>query len=513
MQLEVTSHLCLGYSSGLINIAVQLLTPFLYFVLLGMTWVLRYSVLRILAYRRGAAEAGQDEGVRATRSAAHHERKMSCENSVHVNDLARPLLVDVPDPEPGLELHALSLAGSAHGGVMDGHAGGQLQRTPAASVRASLSPRQLDSPASPIDLHPSPPSRFRNFLSHLGPTPLSETTTDGGSGVSLTPPDAPGLGDMAEGSSPARVQYRLHHLSPADKAKLKLLRRHHMFRRALYLLCVFSYEALTEQALQIFNCVTVCHYGQVLADFPQIHCDESQAYVAFRLFAILILCFTVAFPVGLVIWWYRNRCRFHEIDFRARYDVLYGDYVPAKQWWLAQELARRAVSVAVYVGLFLNLGMRQYILAVVCLIFLVFHMVCLPLKSALDNFLETLSLGVLSYVAVTVASEGVSQNAVDGMHDFVIVVLAILTACAVAEGLHLAHQFIRMRHHRRAVWEQAHSSESSQNRSPFRRNVDAQAADTELPDCLRPVPMWGCSEMGLDEDEVDDWMEDYVIVR
>ena len=73
------------------------------------------------------------------------------------------------------------------------------------------------------------------------------------------------------------------------------------FLRALEFLLLFSYESLTEQALQLINCVGVGSCGRVLAEYPDVFCPTDSSYVPLLVVAILILVYSAIFPVFLFL--------------------------------------------------------------------------------------------------------------------------------------------------------------------------------------------------------------------
>ena len=54
---------------------------------------------------------------------------------------------------------------------------------------------------------------------------------------------------------------------------LKSLCHRFRFLRALEFLLLFSYKTLTEQALQLLNCVSVGSCAKVLGEFPDMYCE------------------------------------------------------------------------------------------------------------------------------------------------------------------------------------------------------------------------------------------------
>ena len=82
----------------------------------------------------------------------------------------------------------------------------------------------------------------------------------------------------------------------------KALCRRFRFLRALEFLLLFSYETLTEQALQLVNCISVGSCGRVLAGYPDVACPSNAAYIPLLIVAVLILVYAAVFPVGLFLF-------------------------------------------------------------------------------------------------------------------------------------------------------------------------------------------------------------------
>ena len=90
---------------------------------------------------------------------------------------------------------------------------------------------------------------------------------------------------------------------------MKQLCRRFQFLRAFEFLLLFLYETLTEQALQLVNCVRVGSCGHVLAEYPDVQCRENSQYTPLLVVAILIIFYTAGFPVGLCIFLRRLQLR------------------------------------------------------------------------------------------------------------------------------------------------------------------------------------------------------------
>ena len=70
-------------------------------------------------------------------------------------------------------------------------------------------------------------------------------------------------------------------------------------------------------------------------------------------------------------------------------------------WWDFKVLLRRLLLLVVFVTQFTNVKNRTYGVAITCLIIFAIHLACFPYKDALDNWLEALSLLILTYAAIT----------------------------------------------------------------------------------------------------------------
>eukprot|EP00051_Salpingoeca_urceolata_P021975 m.351836 g.351836 ORF g.351836 m.351836 type:complete len:1161 (-) comp19898_c13_seq1:28-3510(-) len=209
--------------------------------------------------------------------------------------------------------------------------------------------------------------------------------------------------------------------------------RDHTFLRGIHFLMLFTYETLTEQAMQLVNCQNVCHLGRRLAEYPDVSCT-SPSYQILRIVALAILVYTAFFPIGLFGFLFKNRFDLHTPYFIGKYGVFFDHYTRAQYWWQVQELVRRVVILSVYVVFFVDTTVRTYAVFVTCLGILVMHLWALPFHSHTDNFLEGLSLLMLTYAAGTkVAYPGSTDKAVDVMQGVLIPALIILAFSAVSE--------------------------------------------------------------------------------
>ena len=149
--------------------------------------------------------------------------------------------------------------------------------------------------------------------------------------------------------------------SPALKAACRRFR----FLRAFEFLLLFSYETLTEQALQIVNCINVGECGHVLAQYPEVACPDTSVYIPLLVAAVLILVYAVVFPVWL--FWFLWKTKNNENDDqsgahadtmstneqvldpsgtkpthndiikqRAKYGVFFDQFRPQFWWWEVQ---------------------------------------------------------------------------------------------------------------------------------------------------------------------------------
>jgi hypothetical protein len=83
----------------------------------------------------------------------------------------------------------------------------------------------------------------------------------------------------------------------ASENSLQRYCRRFRFLRALEFLLLFSFETLTEQALQLTNCVSVGACGsRVLAEYPDISCTNNDSFVPLLVIAVFILIYAALFP-------------------------------------------------------------------------------------------------------------------------------------------------------------------------------------------------------------------------
>lgn len=128
-----------------------------------------------------------------------------------------------------------------------------------------------------------------------------------------------------------------------SKLGLRLCRQFRYLRGLQYIL-LFSYESLTEQAMQIVNCISVGSCGRVLAAYPAVSCLHNPAYFPLVTVGICILVYAVLFPMGM--WYFlRKHCGCggggyeanpNNIILLAKYGVLYDHFKPNFWWWEVQ---------------------------------------------------------------------------------------------------------------------------------------------------------------------------------
>ena len=130
--------------------------------------------------------------------------------------------------------------------------------------------------------------------------------------------------------------------------KASLCRRFR-FVRALEMLLLFSYQTLTDQALQLVNCMSAGGCGTVLAEYPNIDCYSTKGYKPLKAVAIVLLLFAGLFPLLLLYKLfeiYNGKRKIKkggnddngnndkdEAVIDAKYGVFYDQYRPRFFWW------------------------------------------------------------------------------------------------------------------------------------------------------------------------------------
>jgi hypothetical protein len=123
---------------------------------------------------------------------------------------------------------------------------------------------------------------------------------------------------------------------PLPDRRRRLLRQFR-FIRALEFLMLLSYETLTEQALQLLNCIGVGSCGRVLAEYPDVHCTGNSDYYGLRVVAILIMIYSFVFPLGLFYGMRRiNRNRNNWLVKTVKYGVFFDHFKSRYYWWEVQ---------------------------------------------------------------------------------------------------------------------------------------------------------------------------------
>lgn len=253
-------------------------------------------------------------------------------------------------------------------------------------------------------------------------------------------------------------------LAPANEVgSEKQLCRRFRFLRAFEFLLLFSYQTLTEQALQLVNCVGVGSCGNVLAEYPDVSCRDNAQYTSLLVVAIYVLIYSVVFPVWLFISLHKLHHRFEsktaindrpqtssndhqdhqhptitreEQLAKAKFGVFYNQFKPQFWWWEIQVswccccfalqtfvfvcflnavsqqilahhkkvLFRRVLILVVYVAKYRSVAQRSYGVLVLNGFFALLHVNFQPFKHFSDNVAETISLSMLTYAASTKAS-------------------------------------------------------------------------------------------------------------
>lgn len=103
-----------------------------------------------------------------------------------------------------------------------------------------------------------------------------------------------------------------HDSQQATRLSVEAYCRRFRYLRALQCLVLFSYETLTEQALQLVNCIKVGECGNVLAEFPDVPCPANRNQLPLMTVAVLLLLYAVVFPAGLFIFLRKLNLHLHD---------------------------------------------------------------------------------------------------------------------------------------------------------------------------------------------------------
>eukprot|EP00041_Stephanoeca_diplocostata_P037252 m.1399449 g.1399449 ORF g.1399449 m.1399449 type:complete len:1747 (-) comp25002_c0_seq6:325-5565(-) len=248
-----------------------------------------------------------------------------------------------------------------------------------------------------------------------------------------------------------RLRTHAHHTHDPVRTTVGLrLCRQFRYLRAMQYILLFSYESLTEQAMQIVNCISVGSCGAVLAAYPAVPCRDNPAYTRLFAVAIVILIYAIVFPVAMGLF-LRNYCGCgggtrtqseSNVVLLAKYGVLYDHFKPTFWWWEVQVLIRRMVVLAVYVSKYSNVAERAYGIFVVSFVILVVHVLSQPYKHTKDNLVETASLSTLVYASVSVAVGDMPGSSTVMMHAIVIATLIAMGIIAFFDvGEHTCNVF------------------------------------------------------------------------
>eukprot|EP00042_Codosiga_hollandica_P059611 m.919992 g.919992 ORF g.919992 m.919992 type:complete len:831 (+) comp60686_c0_seq1:639-3131(+) len=219
------------------------------------------------------------------------------------------------------------------------------------------------------------------------------------------------------GGSDAKTAYSNEHRAIA--------RKEFVITRTLLLMAHGTYQTWTYQALTLVNCVSVCQFGSLLQEYPDVPCSGS-TYSHFRGIAVAILVvLTFGFPLVLGVFLVMKRKKLHEPEVISRWGIFYEQYSAGLWWWPLQEYARRLLLVLGFVFIE-DYTDKYYFVAVVSVFILVAHAFFLPFELGADNVLETVSLAVLTYAAVARAA---GINGSDGLMQVLVYGTLLVLAC------------------------------------------------------------------------------------
>jgi hypothetical protein len=189
-----------------------------------------------------------------------------------------------------------------------------------------------------------------------------------------------------------------------EDPQLSARRKELKYLRCFLFLVHAAYETLTDQALVLVHCVHACQAGSILEEYPDVPCSGSTYKGFFAVAIIILVAVSVGFPLGMFIYLTKHRARHHETEFLARWGLFYDHYKPSVYWWQIQEYARRLLLLLGFVFIH-DHHTKAYFVAIVCLFILIIHVLLLPFEHGVDNFVEAVSLTVLTYAAFATAAE------------------------------------------------------------------------------------------------------------
>jgi hypothetical protein len=173
------------------------------------------------------------------------------------------------------------------------------------------------------------------------------------------------------------------------------------FARTATMVFISSYSSLCSVSVDALNCVEV-DGDEVLANYPTVTCGSTEQR-SVALLGILFLAVMVGVIPSLFVLFMRR----HTQDlfdptkhYQDYYGLFYEDYKDKYSFWELYAVSRRAIVAFVPILPAADVLYENQILSILCILFLVAQTLSSPFFSVSDNRLETLSLTVLSLVAV-----------------------------------------------------------------------------------------------------------------
>jgi len=185
-----------------------------------------------------------------------------------------------------------------------------------------------------------------------------------------------------------------------------------------------SYTDITTNVVQYLNCIWV---GQslLIVTYPAIDCQSDDYKTWLGVVLLVLVSVVILFPLGLIVFLMISRRHILELNskFHQYFGILFEPYSQKYFWWHGWILIRRAGIAGSAAAQ--ALGVRSFLFVVINFVCLQVHQYFLPYKSVMTNNFETVSLTLLTILAVLLATYGTDSNESIALHIIIIVLVVV----------------------------------------------------------------------------------------
>jgi len=257
--------------------------------------------------------------------------------------------------------------------------------------------------------------------------------------------------------------------------------------RTFFAFYLFSYNTMSEAALEYYHCVQLRDGLSVMGSIPALVCGSAEYASIGGVFIALIAVWLTALPfftLSFLAFLYRAKTLAVPKNI-IRYGALYEVYRGNCWWWEGFVLVRRLVLVWISVVVYENRYERAAWLSFANILFLMAHMVFRPYENPISNRNETAALAILTVISTLLPSLHTPMSLGESIGMGLLVFPPAFTLCVL---IGIERSSLVARFSRTASSKPAHGSHGSASSSSSLDLPSSSDAQSDISLATLPVP-------------------------